>query len=449
MFNLSNITRISFFIIVISAPIQWVSIVEIAGLSIKFVHLSIIPIFLCLLFSDFRKTVQRFFYFNRWMILCFFLLMVVNFVFTCINATNQDIGFSYIAKNLSYLLYFIAFGSILLYECSKENFYKEIAISNFLCSIIFLFMAELIFLSLGRNFLGELISNFLKGDSIAIRYDIFYKLFNAHGVSGNDEYQTNLRNTLLGGFIYVHFTSLYSLRISKNRYINLLNWFSIGFGTFLVIASTSRSNMLVLVLGYVIFILLSLYSNKLVFKPSYLYIFLVVVFLSIVFSQKIISFFGNSSSMISNRISQLSEDARWEVDAEALNYFENHLFVGKGSGAVLSNGYRVHNFVLGSAYQTGILGFVLSLAFYLGIIFSVIRSSKLLRNRPNLYWFVALTSLPLLRSMTSGNSGTLTIIEWFCLAFFFCIVMLEKQHKNLYSFTSSASQNFNGNKVYI
>jgi hypothetical protein len=210
MFNINNISKISFFLIVISAPVQWISMIDIFGLSIKYVHLSIVPIMLCLLFSDFRKTSMRFFDFTKWLIFSFFLLMVVNFVYTCVNATNQSIGFSYISKNLTYLLYFLAFGPILTCRLKNVNFAKEIAISNFLCTLTFLCIAEVIFLSLGRNFIGELFTNFIKGDSVAIRYDIFYKLFNAHGVSGDAEYQTSLRNTLLGAFIYVHFTSLYS-----------------------------------------------------------------------------------------------------------------------------------------------------------------------------------------------------------------------------------------------
>lgn len=429
MFNANNITKVSFFVIVISAPIQWISIVNVFGLSIKYIHLSIIPIALCLLFADFRRTVVRFFLFNKLLISSFFLLMMTNLIFTCFSASNQDIGFSYISKNLSYLFYFIAFGSIMVYRCRSENLHKEIAISNFLCTIIFLGVVEMVFLALGRNFIYELIENFLKGDSVAIRYDLFYKLFNAQGTAGDADYQTNLRNTLLGAFIYIHFTSQYSLRLSTKRYIKVINFFNICFGAFLVFASTSRSNMLVLVLGYLIFFFLSIYSNKLRIKPVHLFLGLVSVFLVIIFLPKLDAVFQNSTSMISDRLSQLDEDARWDLDGEALIYFASNPLAGKGAGAVLSDGHRVHNFILGAAYQTGIVGFILSLVFYFGIIFYVLRSGQLLAGQQNLFWFVSLTSLPILRAMTSGNSGTLSIIEWFCLAFFFSVLMVQRENQ--------------------
>jgi hypothetical protein len=444
MFNVNNITRIAFFIIVISAPIQWITLIDAFGLSIKYVHLSIIPISLCLLFSAFRRTVIKFIQFNKVLIFSFFLLMLVNFIFTCINGTGQSIGFSYISKNLSYLFYYIAFGAVLFYRYKTKDFYKELAISNTLCTIVFLCVVEVTFLSLGRNFIGELISNFLKGDSVAIRYDLFYKLFNSHGISGDADYQTNLRNTLLGAFIYIHFTSMYSLRISKRKFINILNWSNIGFGAFLVIASTSRSNMLVLVLGYLIFFCLASYSRQLKIRPSYIFFALLGAFLFIALFSKLESVFENSTSMISDRLSQLDEDARWNLDGEALVYFGSNPLAGKGAGAVLSDGHRVHNFILGAAYQTGIVGFILSLIFYFGILYKVFQSGKILYGQKNIFWLVSLASLPLLRSMTSGNSGTMSIIEWFCLAFFLSVLMVESENNSESRILNFSHLNYSG-----
>ena len=430
MFNINNITKAAFFIIVISAPIQWISIVDIGSLSIKWINLSVIPILLCLFFSGFRKTMSDFYKLNRWLVYAFVLLMVFDYIFTCFTLINESVGFSYIAKNLSYLLYFLAFGPIIVYRYRTPKFYREVAICNFACTIFFLCVVEVIFLSLGRNFFSELVTNFLKGNSVAIRYDLFYKLFNAHGSAGDDDYQTSLRNTLLGAFIYIVFTSLYSFKLCKGTFLKLLNIFNIGFGVFLVFASTSRSNMVALFLGYVTYISLSVYSGKFRFKISYILMAMVFLFLCVAFWPIIESVFANSTDMIGDRLAQLDQDARWNLDGEAIVYFFSNPLAGKGAGAVLSDGHRVHNFILGGAYQAGIIGFLLSSVFYFGIVGKFLNSAKSIAKKKELYWFAALVCLPLLRAMTSGNNGTLSIIEWFCLAFYFAVAMEEKNANN-------------------
>jgi len=429
MFNLNSLTKLSFYIIVIAAPIQWISLLDIGAMSIKYINLSIIPILFCLLFADFRKSISKFFKANYILVIAFFLLMVFNFIYTCFTVINLDVGFSYILKNLSYLSYFIVFGPIVAYRYKSENFYKEIARSNFLCIIFFAIIVEVTFLSLGRNFISELISNFLKGNSVAIRYDLFYKLFNAHGNVGDDDYQTSLRNTLLGGFVYVNFTSLYSLKLCKKKFLKATNIFCICFTTFLILASTSRSNMVALALGYLLFFTFSVYSGKLHIKAMHVFSILVICFLCVIFFPTIQSVFSNSTSMIGDRLAKLEDDARWDLDEEALMAFVTNPLAGKGAGSFLSDGHRVHNFILGAAYQAGVIGFILSVIFYFGLIFKLIKSSITIKNKNELFWFASIVCVPLLRAMTSGNNGTLSIIEWFCLAFFLGVVMQEMEDR--------------------
>jgi hypothetical protein len=432
MSALNTLTKIVFFIIVIAAPIQWVSILTIGSLSFKYIDLAIVPILICFLFKSFRRTFINFYKFNNILVFAFVYLMALNFIYTSLNSDNQDLGFSYIFKNLFYLIYFLVFGPVVYYRLKNPKLYKEITISNGLCIIFFLFVVEVTFLSMGRNFMAELLSNFLKGNSAAIRYDLFYKLFNAHGgtvsVSSDSDYQTNLRNTLLGAFIYINFTSLYALKFCKSILLKLINVFNILFGTFLVFASTSRSNMIALVIGYMVFYALSIYSGTFRFKLSSVFITMILAFLFVLFLPSLQSTFQNSTSMISDRLAQLDQDARWNLDGEALVYFASNPLNGKGAGAVLSDGHRVHNFILGAAYQTGVLGFILSIIFYFGTLAKLVTSAKYIAGKKPLFWFASLMCLPLLRAMTSGNNGTLSIIEWFCLAFFFAVCMQEKEN---------------------
>ena len=443
--GLNRLTKITFYIIVIAAPIQWVSIFNTGGSEIKYINLSIIPLLLCLLYGEFRRTMIKFFNFCRILIISFIFLMALNYIFTCVNTTNLLTGITYILKNLSYLVYFIAFGPIIIYRYRDKKFYREIAISNILCTLVFLLVVEVTFLALGRNFLSELVTNFLSGNSVAIRYDLFYKLFNnAHFSAGSAaaadaDYQTSLRNTLLGAFIYIHFTSLFSLKFCKSFFLKSINVFNLLFSVFLVFASTSRSNMVALVLGYLIYFGLAVYTGTFRFRPIYLFLGMVLLFVFVLLLPKLETVFQGSATMISDRLAQLDDDARWDLDGEALIDFAENPLTGRGAGATLADGHRVHNFILGAAYQTGIAGFFVSCVFYFGIYVLLIKSAKYLARSKGLFWLIALLSLPMLRAMTSGNNGTLSIIEWFCLAFSFAIMLI---HKTEYQ------ENYARNRVY-
>ena len=424
---LNIFTKLAFFGFVICAPINWISIFNIGGLSIKYMHLAIIPIVPCILFKSFRLTVIKFIQKNAFIISSFMLLMIINFVSTCFNKTLYPNALSYIAKNLSYSCYFILFAVVMYFRVKQPSLYKEITYSNALSVTMFILTATIIFHALGRSFLGDMAGFFIKGDSISLRYDLFKILFNADS-SGDSELAANLRNTLIGAFIYMHLTSLYASINVESRRLKYLNIGVILFSGFFVLASVSRSNILALVIGYFIYFVSEILINRNTKKLLQLIgVAVVALTLTLIFWNKIEDAFSNSTSMIAGRLSELEDDARWELDAEAINGFSNNFFIGKGSGATLSDGHSVHNFIIGSAYQAGVIGLILSVCFYFGVMFKMFTSLPTLSRYKGTLLVASLVAVPLLRSMESGNVGTLSLVEWFCLAIFFATIMVLKE----------------------
>lgn len=427
---LDRFLKLTFFSIVITIPILWISIFDIGNLSIKYVHLATTFTFLCLGFKGFRLAILKFILYSRWILLCFIVLLVMNIVSMASSGIIYPKAWTYIIKNFSYVIYFVLFGGLLMINFKKENFYKDITLSNFVSILVFIIVGTFIFRKIGRSFLGDLIGAFFSGNGLEIRFNFFLHLFNSSG--GDEEFNSSLRNTLIGSFIYMHFTSLYALRkCQKEISLKCLNVFNIVASAFLVISSLSRSNMLALALGYIIVAYYHFLNKRIVLRKYHFLIFSLSVIGLCFFYNKVTRSLSSAFSSVIERIEELDNDARIDLNKEALEGYSQHPLLGKGAGATLSDGHGVHNFILGSAYQAGTFGLVLSIIIYLAIFLKIMKSYNLFAVDVDSFWLAGMASIPLLRSMTSDNAGSLSIIEWFCLAFFLscCIIFKDRMDK--------------------
>ena len=84
--NISS--KIIFYTIIMAAPIQWVSIITIGSLSLKFIDVALIPVFLFLLVKKFRIYLVEFIIEYRLLITVFLLLMAVNYISTVIKVLS-------------------------------------------------------------------------------------------------------------------------------------------------------------------------------------------------------------------------------------------------------------------------------------------------------------------------------------------------------------------------
>ena len=127
------------------------------------------------------------------------------------------------------------------------------------------------------------------------------------------------------------------------------------------------------------------------------------------------------------RFSNIEEEPRLVMYADALRQINLHPLLGLGLGAELDRfGHRVHNLFLAAWYEGGLILFFASLAMYFSLIRSIwkcgraaykldpsVQDRLLLRAGG----ILALAILPLFRPLVSGDGGAFTLVEWFCIAF--------------------------------
>lgn len=423
--------NIAYYLLIIFSPLSWVSLVDIGDSSIKFVHLSLIPLVFSLFFKSYRTAFVKFFKFNRLLIGFFILLMLMNFISLSVD-TNIDSfskSMTYIYKNIFYLTLALFFGGMMLILIDSPGFYKKLSITGFVCVIVFVTVASVTFSATGGNFSQDLIKFFFAGDIDGLRRDLYRTIF-VTGRGTDEEVQTNLINSLTGSFIIVHFTSLYAYHNIKEPLYKIISVFTYLFSFFFVISSISRSNILALLFGYLIYWGCEIIYKKNIRKIYQLSATLITgLCIILIFWEQLKETFSDTSEMYSERFGELGSNIRLSLNAEAMSTFTatpmNFMF-GKGSGAVLSDGHAVHNFVIGSAYQAGIFGLILSILFYAGLIFVVIKHANAIKYQKSAFVISALMSIPVLRMMESGDAGSPTLQEWFCITFFLGYVIKKR-----------------------
>lgn len=422
--------KLAFFMLVAFLPLSWITVYGVGDSSIKLFHLTIIPLLICCFYNSFRNKIVVFVKENRFIMSCFLLLMTMNFVSMSINSLVIPHASIYVIKNLAYFFFFTLLGGMCLSLFNLENTPKLLTQSAFICVCTFIVIASIGFKATGGNFLADMLKFFISGDINGLRHDLYKTLFNG-GTYGKDaDFATALINTIIGSFIFVHFLSLYALRTSKSRLQKGLNIFSLIFSFFFVVSSISRSNIIAIGFGYMIYWGLEIvYNNNVKKVVSLVSSVLVLIAVMIVFGNKMQDAVSNMSDMYQARFGDLDENIRWQLNAEAIETFTSNaksFIFGSGSGALLSNGKSVHNFIIGSAYQAGIFGLILSSLFYFTILSSLLRFAPLLSKYKFAFILAAVMALPLIRQMESGDAGSLTLQEWFCLAFFLSFVINKK-----------------------
>lgn len=370
---------------------------------------------LCLLNKGYLTYFSYFLLTVKHLIMLFILLLGFNAVSLFVNHDLSSEGLYYILKNALYIFNFILMGALVSYRLTKKDFPNLILYSNVALILFFNLVATVIFYDMGRFFIYELLTGFFSGDGKSIRFDLYLSLFNSQ--SGADDFNSSLRNTLIGSFVYVVFTSLYIKRFFDKGIKKWLIAFCLYFSYFIILSSLSRSNILALILGFfIVFVSRSITkkSKTMSHATQIKIVFGTILLLAglVVFIDKFVSVL----SLITGRLAELGDDARWELNKEAIFGIADNLIIGNGPGSTLKDGHTVHNFILGSGYQAGIIGLILASLFYVSILKKTFKG-RVYFNDSEL-WLSGLMALPLLRSMTSGNAGTLSLIEWFCIAFF-------------------------------
>ena len=142
-----------------------------------------------------------------------------------------------------------------------------------------------------------------------------------------------------------------------------------------------------------------------------------------------------------DRFTEISSDMRVQHYQVVFSEVLRHPWAGSGAAELAPDGYQVHNYFLGAWYQVGILGLLVTLLAWCGLLADASRlifgrwqqslswrSSQQvgLARTLNVYFACALLAGPLLRRFFAGDCGRFTLVELFAIALFFGCVGIKQ-----------------------
>lgn len=323
--------------------------------------------------------------------------------------------------------------------------------------VMFLAVFSVISAVIGDGLISLIIGAIAQGDSAALQFGVYPTLFNfVDGAilsrSDADFQGTALRNTLVGVFVLFATVLWFKpLRLGKEGFLELklLNWALIGCCVFFVLASVSRSNILVLLVAACCLMARDKnFRHQLSSRERLargLFFAGAAALGAVLLSTLIIAVGSGLADIGADRFGNFGQDPRVLMYSDAMRLIEQRPITGWGLGAELGSlGHRVHNLFIAAWYEGGVTLFVSSLLMYGSLIIITMRAAlaprvtsefsnqtSKLRNGG----VFAIAILPLFRPLVSGDAGAFTLIEWACIA----IVLAE--YANLKNAKSRRTKN--------
>ncbi len=417
-------------------PLAWWNFARGAGLSIKLPHLAWLALMVVVVLARDLSGIAALSRTSlRTTLLAFVAMAVVSVV--ALAYSDLSVAVPIVAKSLIYFTLFMALAAAVM--MLPPTLLERVSRRSALIGLAgFLLVAQLTFMSLGRNFLAEYVQAGLSANVPALQFTFYPALFNYSDgtvvTRGDDDFvSTSLRNSLVGSFILygVLLGAYASVRASLfNRAVRWGLWSMIAL---LVALSVSRSNWIagLLIMGVVgMATLLPVLRRR---RVSLAGVLAATTALALLIVAVVLSLESWAALLdaASERLSTLSEDGRLSMYADALRAISSQGAVfGHGVGATIdaSGGVpvRVHNFFLALWYEIGLHGLLAGILFYLSIVIVWVRAfwghvtgSRRWADGVSGAWVLALPVLPLFRSLISGGGGGFSPVEWCCLAFCF------------------------------
>ena len=382
-----------------------------------------------------RRTLASVISANRLFVACFMIFLFLQLLTVLWVPPQANITFI-LAKQISYFVCAVLIAGMLH---SKDRFF-------ILSGVYFGFAGGLVVFSAVFSYLSSVVNSgivslvvraLLEGNSGALQFEVFPLLFNFvdGGLIAKDDADfqgTALRNTLVGVFIV---TSILfwcrSSGVSANPLINFpqAGVLVTGLCAFFVVASVSRSNILVFAMAACLVVLVRLGGAQSQLRVTRLERWSTVlagVGIVMVSGNFLVGFVEGLATIGVQRFGKLSEEPRLIMYADALAGINSHLLTGLGLGAEVERfGHRVHNVFLAAWYEGGLLLFFASLAMYFSLVRSVWKCGLVTQKldasaRQHLLMgaggILSLAILPLFRPLVSGDAGAFTLVEWFCIS---------------------------------
>lgn len=290
---------------------------------------------------------------------------------------------------------------------------------------------------IGDGLVSLIVRSFIEGNSAALQFGVFPSLFNFvdGGLIGKDDADfqgTALRNTLVGVFVIT--AILFWCRSERLRGFFVASFPYLGAVVtvicgFFILASVSRSNMLVFILAACVVVFMRLLAKNTADKSTRsraTVLIVAIAGMAFVSGNLLLSLIEGLSTIGSQRFGNVAEEPRLVMYGQALAAINRHPFAGIGLGAELPIfEHRVHNLFLAAWFEGGIPLLLGASAMYAALFRSVLKCAraqyKLDENGQkslllNAGGILAISILPLFRPLISGDGGAFTLVEWFCIA---------------------------------
>ena len=400
-----------------------------------------------------RRTLVSVISSNRLFVVCFMTFLFLQLV-TILWIPPQGNVTYILAKQFSYFVCAMLIAGMLH---SKDRFFILSGVYLGFAGGLVVFSAVFSYLSsvVGSGIVSLVVRALFEGNSGALQFEVFPLLFNfVDGgliAKGDEDFQgTALRNTLVGVFIVT--SILFWCRSSGVSANPLFNFPQAGvlvtvLSAFFIVASVSRSNVLVFAMAASFVVLARLGGAQSKVRRTRLERWstvLVGVGIVMVSGNLLVGFVEGLAAIGVQRFGNLSGEPRLIMYADALAGINSHLLTGLGLGAEVERfGHRVHNVFLAAWYEGGLLLFFASLAMYFSLVRSVWKCGVVTQKldasaRQQLLLgaggILSLAILPLFRPLVSGEAGAFTLVEWFCIA----VVLAETANIRETRRTSSA-----------
>lgn len=388
-----------------------------------------------MLFSARRKALWTLILRNRTFLALFSIFLLLQLMSLLWAAPHGN--FTYVlGKQAAYFLCALLVAAALTGSARAPTLaatYWGLLVGLFLFSAVFAVLSAIV----GSGVVTLVTSALIDGDASALQFKVFTLIFNfADGElvgKGDEDFQgTALRNTLVGIFVvtailfWSRTRSSMSSPFMRSPFLTLVVTLLCGF---FILASVSRSNILVFFLAGIVILATSLlYPSRGTrgIKISRWGWGLISIFVLLLSGNIVVGLIDGLTTIGAERFGNLAKEPRLVMYATALNGIDQHIWFGHGLGAEIEVfEHRVHNLFLAAWYEGGIVLFVSALAMYIALVRSIVlvhrRSIALRRVQSEGLLLtpggmLALSILPLFRPLISGEAGAFTLVEWFCVS---------------------------------
>lgn len=407
---------------VASLSMNWVVLGSVGGLTVRpsdiFAGMLIVSV-LCL---KGKRPIAILTFGPARMLAIAFLFYLGALLLSLITGRFSGAGIALIAKHAMRFGVFLVLTELFLtVEFSRSRLIALLLFGSALGLAVFVAAATIM---LGWKVIPEYTQAVVSGDIRALQFGFYPRLFSTLSV----ESPTSLRNALCGSFcvyFFVGTSAIANTRTDRWNWQRTVALLTAILSLFLVAASVSRSNLLILIAGIACFFLqfaLALGQRAARIPRSVVVACLILMATSLAIVVPQVERLPEIATSYSHRVESIGSDGRVHMLNVAGNAIAGNWLLGRGAASTFQfqrSTSQFHNMILAGWYEAGLLGLTSTVFFCatIGILLLRFVSVADTSLKPSAhYWLAGLAFLPLVRTQVGGQGGMLSCNDWFALS---------------------------------